>query len=115
MSNDWLAQVPDDVAHRRAGGRRHYNAWRQFMAMRRRRKVARLLRRGYKQAQIARRLSAHPSTISRDVAWLNELANRTRCCPLCGHEIGPRWLELVSAKQDEWLDGQESSTEINVC
>jgi len=92
VSNDWSAQVPDDVAHRRAGGRRHYNAWRQFMAMRRRRKVAQLLRRGYNQAQIARRLSVYPSTISRDGAWLNEVANRTHRCPLCGHEIGPHWL-----------------------
>ena len=92
MSNDWSAQVPDDVAHRRAGGRRRYNAWRQFMAMYRRHKVAELLLGGMKQAQVARRLSVHPSTISRDVIWLNELANRTRCCPLCGHEIGPHWL-----------------------
>ena len=84
MSNDWGAWVPADVAYRRAGGRRHYNAWRQFMAIMRRRKVGKMLLAGKKQVDIARALGVHRSTISRDVTWLRELANRRGRCPICG-------------------------------
>ncbi len=58
----------------RAGGRRRYNAWRQFMRVYRRALVAREIRRmgdyyGV-QAELARKFGVSPATISRDLAVL---------------------------------------------
>ena len=63
-----------DAVCRRAGGRRHYNAVRQFQAAQRLLQVLALLNdfglgRG-SQSRIAERLGVHRSTICRDVAKL---------------------------------------------
>jgi len=85
VRNNWQARVSEDEAHRRAAGRRHYNAVRQFRARLRRREVLRLLGAfgwGYGvQARIAATLGVHPATISRDLAQLLPLY---RECPACG-------------------------------
>ncbi|MBM4094039.1 MAG: hypothetical protein FJ276_32220, partial [Planctomycetes bacterium] len=63
-----------DNIRRRAGGRRGYNSRRHFLAVQRRRQVARLLleigmARGY-QRRLARELSVSPVTICKDIAAL---------------------------------------------
>jgi hypothetical protein len=83
---DWSAPVSDDVAARRAGGRRRYNARRAFFAVFRQARVAKLLCKAPPlahgaQAMIARALGVHRSTITRDVQRLYRLARegpRTR-------------------------------------
>jgi DNA invertase Pin-like site-specific DNA recombinase len=72
MANaDWSRPVTDDVAHRRAAGRRALNARRQFLAAKRRAEVVRLLgQRGLEwgvRAEIARTLGVHRSTVTRDI------------------------------------------------
>ncbi len=90
-----------EQACRRAGGRRRYNSWRQFMATYRRYEVARLLLAGTgtrhgqgllsgQQAAIARQLGVSPSTISRDVAALQRQRLDGGLCPVCGHEAHGR-------------------------
>jgi len=86
VGNTWTDWAPESVVNRRASGRRHYNAWRQFMATARRHKVAELLLAGQTQSEIARSLGVHRSTISRDVAWLRELAKQRGHCPTCGQK-----------------------------
>ena len=85
MRNNWQARVSADEAHRRAAGRRKYNAVRQLRARLRRQEVLRLLGElgwGYGvQARIAAVLGVHPATISRDLAKLLPLY---RECPTCG-------------------------------
>jgi hypothetical protein len=74
----------DRICHR-AGGRRHYNAVRQFRALARRLKVLELADRfglflRGAQARIARELGVHRSTVCRDLkvllreyrAWVDE-------------------------------------------
>ncbi len=73
MSNNWSTPTTPEIAARRAGGRRHYNAVRRFRAMHRRNEVARMLLEGKKQIEIARYLRVSPSTISRDVALMERL------------------------------------------
>ena len=85
MSLSW------DQICRRAGGRRAYNAQRKFVAAFRLRDVARLLHDGLHQAEIARRLGVHPSTVCRDVAKLHDMALTERTCPVCGQDYRP-WL-----------------------
>lgn len=80
-----------DQICRRAGGRRAYNAQRQFAAAFRLKEVAALLCDGLHQAEIARRLCVHPSTVCRDVKKLHKMALRERTCPVCGQEYLP-WL-----------------------
>lgn len=70
---EWNATTDSASAARRAGGRRHYNAVRQFQADERRRRVVELLDeigfcRGY-QSKIAKALGVHRSTISRDFQY----------------------------------------------
>ena len=87
MSNIWSKPTSSDQANCRAGGRRHYNSWRQTCAAVRRVKVSRLLRRfsaeyarlgiaGINQwgiqARIARKLGVSQATISRDIALLEQ-------------------------------------------
>jgi len=90
-----------EQACRRAGGRRRHNSWRQFMAIYRRYEVARLLLAGVgtrhgqgllsgQQAAIARQLGVSPSTISRDVAVLQQHWQGGGPCPVCGHEVHGR-------------------------
>lgn len=84
-----------DQICRRAGGRRAYNAQRQFAAAFRLREVASLLRDGHHQAEIARRLGVHPSTVCRDVKKLYKMALRERTCPVCGQGYVP-WLSKAA-------------------
>lgn len=86
--NRWRLPVSDAEAYRRAGGRRYYNSMRQFRAKLRRARVAELLRKGYRQIEIARELGVSKATICRDVAALAEEAQRERVCPVCGRWHG---------------------------
>ena len=78
-SPSWSASAPLNEVYRRAGGRRHYNSWRQFCAAYRRLEVARLLlalaQQGVpwhgRQARMARQLGVSEATISRDYAVLH--------------------------------------------
>jgi len=87
VSNTWSDWTDPETVARRAGGRRHYNAMRRFRATFRRFEVARLLRQGLRQVDIARRLGVHRSTICRDVAALYEMARQWGDCPVCGSEV----------------------------
>jgi len=62
MTVAWSTPTSSEAVARRAGGRRHYNAWRQHLALYRRFKISRLLfvkggflQRGF-QACLARKL-----------------------------------------------------------
>ncbi|QDU25896.1 hypothetical protein ETAA8_09680 [Anatilimnocola aggregata] len=78
---EWTDSISNDEARRRAGGRRRYNALRQFQADHRQMLVAKMIqasgfRRGV-QSEIARKLGVDRATISRDVKelrteWLKE-------------------------------------------
>lgn len=76
-ATNWSATTTADEAHRRAGGRRAYNARRRTLAIQRRARVALLLRqfaeagvfRGA-QARVARELGVSAATVSRDAAAL---------------------------------------------
>jgi len=106
VRNLWSNPTSNDEVARRAGGRKHYNAWRRNMAIYRRAKVSRLLsryplwERGTVKA-IARELGVSPSTICRDIKELLRLA---RPCPHCGAFpiIGPdpSWLEDAESETD---------------
>ncbi len=88
--NRWSDPVPDEVAYRRASGRRHYNARRREQALARQLRFRALVpggdltmllfRTGW-QRRLAEALGVHPSTISRDVQRL--FFERERC-PVCG-------------------------------
>jgi hypothetical protein len=86
VSNNWSAPTSLDEVRRRAGGRRHYNAWRQHLALFRRCKVSRLLGR-YKLFErgtvtaIARELGVSVATVSRD---LQAMLREHQPCPHCG-------------------------------
>jgi hypothetical protein len=85
MYEPWWNPVIAEEAARRAGGRRGYNATRQFRArIRREHVIALLTARGFdygSQRYAAMALGVSPATISRDVrvlrAWL-----RRQGCPL---------------------------------
>jgi hypothetical protein len=85
--SEWSRSTSTDEAHRRASGRRQYNAVRHLRAFFRRQEVAELLDQlGYRhgvQVVIARRLGVSPATISRDVAVVLAAPRR---CPRCGYE-----------------------------
>jgi hypothetical protein len=74
-----------DEICRRAGGRRHYNAWRGTLRLQRRCKVSRLLRtyplfkRGTVTA-IAEVLGVSVATISRDIQAILRVARPCHCC-----------------------------------
>jgi len=82
----WTARVSSGEAHRRAGGRRRYNAWRRFAQLHRRHLLSEALQetgmgRGY-QSQLARRLGVHRSTVHRDVqALLGQIREEGRRKP----------------------------------
>ncbi len=93
----WGQWINTDEAYRRAGGRRHYNAVRQFRASFRRLTVASRLLAGLSQAAIARELGVHRSTINRDIAAMAKMARRSGFCPCCGSllsDVGLRRAEL---------------------
>ena len=80
MARSWGPPVDRETAHRRAAGRRRYNAWRQSMAVWRRSQVAYLIRLWGDpimtpgvQRRIAAYLHVSEATVSRDVAWLRRL------------------------------------------
>jgi hypothetical protein len=86
----WSDPVPSNEAHARASARRLYNGVRQTQAMVRVGEVVRMLneRGGFArgvQAQIARDLGVHRSTVTRDVQKI--LYADRRSCPTC-----QRWL-----------------------
>jgi hypothetical protein len=88
--SSWSAPTSTDEAYRRAAGRNLYNSTRQWLGMIRRRSVIELvletgLVRG-RQAEIARELQCHPSTISRDVSRI--LKTDGTNCPTC-----ERWMD----------------------
>jgi hypothetical protein len=88
---NWTTPTDFETVCRRTAGRRHYNAWRHFLALDRQRQVATfliksgngLLTRGV-QTEIARALNVHRSTICRDIKALLVAARPGRPCPLCG-------------------------------
>jgi hypothetical protein len=92
METSWSHRIDTGAAHRRAGGRLHYNACRRFRQAWRRTEVARLLtckgslfRRGI-QTELARELNVSRSTICRDLAYLLRLGWP---CPTCGAYTRP--------------------------
>lgn len=108
----WGNPTSPDVVARRAAGRRRYNAVRTLLAAERRAEVARLARElmgGYSriesperavggwlgwglQAEIARRLGVHRSTVSRDLAHSLREVQAMRPCPGCGRDTLSRKL-----------------------
>jgi DNA-binding NarL/FixJ family response regulator len=68
----WSEPTSHEEMSRRAGGRRRYNAQRQFKALRRRSQLLDVLQRcGWSQVQAARLLGVSESTISRDLAAID--------------------------------------------
>jgi hypothetical protein len=111
VSNNWSAPTSPDEVARRAGGRRHYNRWRQTLALIRQTKVSRLLRRYplFKRGTvrgIARELGVNPSTICRDIKALLRLG---RPCPHCGSfpTFGPD-PDLIEFEDEEDLEPVET-------
>jgi DNA invertase Pin-like site-specific DNA recombinase len=93
MTAAWSATTTPDEVARRAGGRKHYNTWRKWLAFRRRYvEVARRLfaqgawTRGV-QARLARELGVSRATISRDVQYLKRQGHYS--CPACGAMVQP--------------------------
>ena len=62
---------------------------RRLHAELRRNKVALLFAQGINKAEIARRLSVHRSTISRDVQSFFDYLHRERKCPICRQKFRP--------------------------
>ena len=78
MSNNWGDPIATGQAHRRAGGRRRYNARRQDAARRRLEIVLKMrLVENLNQSQIARRLGVHRSTIHRDFRQYDRAIERS--------------------------------------
>jgi hypothetical protein len=103
--NGWSMPVSDDLAHRRASGRRRYNARRQLQAAARRDDLIRLwaiandrgglgLFEWGVRADMARQLGVHRSTVTRDLTRI--FADwQTRPCPTCTTMVEERqWREL---------------------
>src|SRR4051812_27357740 len=96
----WSDPTTPDEAHRRASGRRAYNARRAFVRTYRWRRVVELLatyrlsERGTVTA-IARALGVHPGTISRDLKGIRDL---TTTCPRCGSVVPREWLNAAAPK-----------------
>jgi hypothetical protein len=90
MGLNWSKPVSNSEAHRRAAGRRHYNAWRKFLAITRQNEVAKLSLAGIKPAEIARRLKVSRATICRDMATLRAGTLLSFICPCCRQFIDDR-------------------------
>lgn len=89
----WARPVPDEVAYRRAGGRRAYNARRQALAGLRRQAVVELLAESGRSLfardtvrWLAGELGVSTRTIQRDLAAIYgaRVERERRRCPLCG-------------------------------
>lgn len=63
----WKSPLSKLQAYKRAGGRRRINARRSNLAGQRRLKLIELVKVGLPNAEIARRLAVHRSTITRDL------------------------------------------------
>ena len=114
----WGSPTSPTVVARRAAGRRRYNSVRNLLAAERRAQVARLaceLLGEYPrhdspdrpvgawlgwgmQAEIARRLGVHRSTVSRDMAHSLREVQALRPCPSCGRESVTRRSARRSAR-----------------
>jgi hypothetical protein len=107
--SSWSSPTSTDEAHARASGRRRYNLTRQWLGMVRRRRVIELvletgLVRG-RQAEIAKELQCHPSTISRDVSRILKIDGTN--CPTC-----ERWMthkEWDRLREERGLPAQDRS------
>src|ERR1700683_1124237 len=97
----WSDPVSTDEAHARAAGRRLYNGVRHAQAMVRAGEVIRLLNeRGFGrgvQAQIARELGVHRSTVSRDV--MRALSPDGQPCRTCGREMTYKQWERLNKER----------------
>src|SRR5690349_2965162 len=107
--SEWSLLVSDDESRRRAGGRRRYNSWRQFMAQHRRLTQVLPLLREHRSlsrgvgAAIARALNVSRATISRDIAAIFDQGGVR--CPTCGGLLFPPLLDrfaLPRAEVPEW-------------
>ncbi len=96
MSNTWSKWTDFETVKKRAGGRRHYNDLRRIYAKLRRNEVALLFAQGFEQAEIARRLGVHRSTVGRDVKSFFEILHEEKNCPVCGHKFRPDLLRVRS-------------------
>jgi DNA invertase Pin-like site-specific DNA recombinase len=87
---DWSRPVSAEVAAKRAGGRRHYNAIRREKAQARREQLIKLvLRYGHERgarARIAERLGVSRRTLGRDLAAIRVKRARPRC-QTCGQVL----------------------------
>jgi HTH domain len=88
---NWTTPTDFETVCRRTAGRRHYNAWRHFLALDRRKQVCELLFQKSKglftrgvQTEIAQVLHVHRSTIHRDIKALLAAGGPGCPCPLCG-------------------------------
>ena len=87
-NNNWSRPTDWDTVCRRNAGRRHYNAVRQFLRLRRRGQLVALLNQHHlllchrgTQARLARELGVSRTTVCRDVQFLLTL---NTACPCCG-------------------------------
>ena len=107
MSNIWSATVGNDVAFRRASGRRSYNSLRQGRAWARQGVIieqwCKSTRNGYGggrlfdwggQAALARQLGVSRATISRDIKKIQDEIGQTQCPTCDGLVSNGRWRRL---------------------
>jgi hypothetical protein len=101
-ATSWYHPTDYDEVCRRAGGRRRYNAHRQFLAEYRRRQIVKLLvdqkivllAHGY-QTRLAEHFGVSRSTICRDLARIEHERYERGCCPACGLYARNRTFEAV--------------------
>lgn len=105
MGNKSWAPTTPEVAARRAGGRRRYNAARHEEMLLRRYRLAHLLEefgleRGA-QSRMAEELGVNRSTISRDLVAV--LGSPTRACPTCSTRLTPvQWKGADRWEKAQW-------------
>lgn len=95
MSNvfSWSNPTDFETVRRRAGGRRKYNAVRQFQALMRQRDILELIKKNgglgspsSRQAALARQLGVSRSTVCRD---FTKIFHSRVQCPFCGSIVHP--------------------------
>lgn len=99
MHDDWSAWTSDAEAHRRAGGRRGFNRWRQTMALYRQMRLMEIVARNQMdlwkrtgaQKMLARTLGVSKSTVSRDIKAILSEYKPGKPCPLCRCEVRHIW------------------------
>ncbi len=114
MTAHWSAPTTPDVAARRAGGRRRYNAWRQQKAQHRRTILShllsvkgRLFEKGI-QARLARELGVSRSTLCRDI---RALLHDGQPCPCCGAYTHPPKPDPTMFVVDESCDTPDDANQ----